>query len=119
MDKAIEELQLSLAQLDLLNRRSPKGGFEFLIIKKQNLKVKMYQEANHREPHVHIDYGKQNHTACFAIRDNRMLVGNLDRKYEKTIAEWINNHRDDLVELWTTAQSGGQVHELIVGIRNA
>ena len=45
MDKAIEELQLSLAQLDLLNRRSPKGGFEFLIIKKQNLKVKMYQDA--------------------------------------------------------------------------
>ena len=76
-------------------------------------------ETGHSEPHVHIDYGKQSHTASFAIRDGRMLAGNLDRKYEKTITEWIDNHRDTLGDLWTTAQSGEPINELIVGIRNA
>ena len=120
MNEAVDDLQSSLAQIDLFTRQSSGSGFiEFLVIRKQNLKVKMYQEQGHSEPHIHIDYGRQNHVASFAIRDGRLLSGSLDRKYKNTISGWIDTHRDSLVNLWATAQLGEPVDEIIVGIRGA
>lgn len=120
MNGAIEQLQDDLAQVDLFTRQSTRSGFlDFLVIKKQDLKVKMYQETGHSEPHVHIDYGNDNHVASFSISDGRRLCGNLDRKYERTIVTWIAENREDLYHLWSAAQVGKPVDEMLIGIRNA
>jgi hypothetical protein len=120
MDEAIGQLQREMAQIDLLIRqRSKSGSIEFLIIKKQNLKIKMYQEQGHSEPHVHIDYGNGNHVASFSVSDGRRLCGNLDRKYEKLVKLWIYTHKEQLNQLWIAAQSGSPVEEIIVGIKDA
>ena len=120
MDEAIGQLQTDLAQIDLLTRQTPRSDvIEFLVIKKQNLKIKMYQEQGHPEPHVHIDYGSQNHAASFSLADGRQICGNLDRKYEKPIASWITKHKASLNQLWLAVQSGNRTEEIVIGIRNA
>lgn len=119
MDKAIDQLQADLAQVDLFNRQSSRPGFtEILVIKKQNLKVKMYQETGHSEAHVHIDYGNDKHVASFSISNGRRLCGDLDRKYEKIISTWIAENREALNHLWAATQTGKPVGEILIGMRN-
>ena len=80
MDETIDALQDAFTHVDLLTRPASRPGLtEFLVIKKQNLKIKMYQEQGHPEPHVHIDYGCHNHVASFSVSDGERLCGNLDR----------------------------------------
>jgi hypothetical protein len=61
---------------------------ELLLVKLNELKVKMYQEAGHHTPHVHIDYGRHNHVASYAINEPKRLAGTLDTKYDRT-QSWI------------------------------
>lgn len=62
LDEEFYELQKLFAQKDLLaeKRRSSGGGFmEILLVKRQNMKIKIYQEKGHQLPHIHIDYGNK------------------------------------------------------------
>ena len=95
-----EELQKSMAEVDLYSRPSC-GGMEFLVLKLNNLKIKMYQEKGHQSPHVHIDYGKQTHTASYSINTGELLVGSMNRKYDKRIKEWVVNNQTKLDLLWS------------------
>lgn len=119
-DEEIKALQRSLAQVDLLNepRSSRSTGFiGFLVLKLQNLKVKMYQEKGHSTPHVHIDYGSQNHAASYAIGGGQRLVGNLPRRYDREIGSWLNENCDALLALWSAAQEGTDLQPLIMEIQ--
>jgi hypothetical protein len=117
LEEAAERLQYDLGLIDLLSRPSGSGkeGYaELMVVRLAPLKIKIYPEDGpHKEPHVHIDYGKRPHQASYAIRTGQCLVGNLDRKYEKKIQEWIEAHRDGLVEIWTTIKSGNDPEYLI------
>lgn len=114
-----KELQRQLATVDLLTR-PVRGGrqnsLELLLLKRGELKVKMYQEPGHALPHVHIDYGRKNHVASYSIDPAERLVGNLDKKYERVIAEWIDARKTVLLELWRTTQAGGDASALIVAL---
>jgi hypothetical protein len=66
----------------------------------------MYKESAHSRPHLHIDYGSQRHVASYAIDDGSRLAGQLDRKYDSSVSEWINKHKSELTEVWKAAQSG-------------
>jgi hypothetical protein len=119
MDKAIEQLQAKLGLIDLLTQETSRSGYtEFLVTKKQNLKIKMYKEPGHYRPNIHIDYGSHNHAAMFSLSDGKKLRGNLDRKYEESIVSWIAEHQIALNELWVAVQSGNPVEEILVGIKN-
>ena len=120
LDKSIDGLQVALAQVDLFTRQSSGSGFiEFLVIKKQNLKVKMYKEDGHSKPHIHIDYGSSNHAASYAISDGRRLAGSLHNKYERTIVDWLSENRESLLKLWNKTQSSKPIDELVLAIRKA
>ncbi len=115
----LEALQNQLAQVDLLTRHSHStraGDISFLLGKRDNLKFKMYQEPGHSLPHIHIDYGRQNHAASYRIDPPTRLIGNLDRKYDRSVLEWIKCRKDKLLEAWALVQAGGDpapiVHEL-------
>lgn len=119
LNKEFEELQRILAQRDLLTkpRRAAKSGFmEFLLAKRKNMKIKIYQEKGHHLPHIHIDYGKQQHAASFSIQTGSRLQGNLPKKYDKDINSWLKRNRDTVLDIWNALQVGGNHNEFITSL---
>ena len=117
LERDVSELQRQLAQVDLITdttRRRNKDAIEFLLLKRGNLKFKMYHEPRHNLPHIHIDYGRENHVASYAIDPASRLVGTLDRKYDRTVTEWISSHKEKLLKLWAVVQAGSEASDLVV-----
>ncbi|WP_373883704.1 DUF4160 domain-containing protein [Acinetobacter pittii] len=114
----VRNLQNSLGQIDFRSeprKRSSKNDFlEILLIKLKSLKIKMYQERSHNMPHIHIDYNNRNHIASYAIHDGKKIEGSLEKKYDKTISDWILKNQNDLMEIWTKLQDG-ENPEVIIG----
>jgi hypothetical protein len=117
--KAARELQHQFAMTDLMTRPSRGGGYtELLVIKLLAMKIKMYQERGpHKEPHVHIDYGEKNHVASYSIQTGRRIVGNLNRKYDQSIASWIADNAGALAELWNAMQAGEETERPVAALR--
>lgn len=76
----------------------PSGILEALLLKREQLKLKMYQENGHARPHFHVDYGTQNHAASYAIDTGERIEGDLHCKYDKAIVSWVGNNRDALLK---------------------
>ncbi len=115
-----EELQKQMAELDLPNSRSSNGPY-FLVLKLQNMKIKMYEEKHHQKPHIHIGYGVYEHAASFCIETGNRLIGNkkeLAKKYDKIIRNWISENKAELMTLWTVTQQGGNNETLIAALRS-
>lgn len=103
----LESLQHDLAFFDFLNRPSSAHGYlEHLLIKKENIKLKMYQEKGHHLPHFHVDYCKEIHTATYSIETGKRIEGTLSRKYDRTIGEWTQTNKDKLLGVWSALQAG-------------
>jgi hypothetical protein len=122
----LEILQYQLAQVDFLTTPSRSGNtsdLSFLLVKKDRLKFKMYQEPGHALPHIHIDYGNLFHAASYRIDPPSRLTGKLDRKFDKTIIEWIAQRKNKLLEAWALVQAGGDptnfTHELAGDIQQS
>lgn len=112
----LKKLQRSLAEIDLLTKpkiASSHGFTELLIVKLENIKIKIYQEQKHPLPHIHIDYANKNHVASFSIDPPNKIKGEIERKYEKAITEWLTTNKEILLEIWASAQTGGNPDSLI------
>lgn len=119
LEREVAELQNQLATVDLLARQgrsSRSDSFELLLLKRGELKVKMYQEPGHSLPHVHVDYGGRNHVATYSIEPLERLVGNLDRRYERAVTEWIAARSEQLLALWKATQEGVQNAQLVAAL---
>ena len=119
LEAELTELQRQMAEVDLRTEPRPHArpdAIEFLVLKFRNLKIKMYQEAGHHTPHVHVDYGREHHVASYSIAEARRLAGVLDSKYDREIVAWITKYRDVLLDAWTTSQSGQDPGPLIAKI---
>jgi Domain of unknown function (DUF4160) len=118
----VSELQRQLAQVDLLNDASRCGdgdAFELLLLKRDKLKFKMYQESKHKSPHIHIDYGHYNHVASYLINPAIRLKGDLERRYDKTVIDWISTNREILLAIWADIQTGAEVRQLLIELTGA
>ncbi|MCS7471474.1 DUF4160 domain-containing protein [Stieleria sp. ICT_E10.1] len=60
--------------------------------------------ADHNPPHFHAIYGSSE--AAIAIETGEILAGNLPRRARKLIVEWIELHRDELLDDWRRATNG-------------
>jgi len=80
--------------------------FERLVLKHENIKIKMYQEKQHARAHFHVDYGRNNHVATYAIDTGERIEGTLDRKYDKSVSAWATANRENLMAVWHALQSG-------------
>ena len=119
LKEELESLQNRLAQIDLLTRPSsrPSSGFtELLLVKLQDLKIKIYQERGHALPHVHIDYGKTHHIASFSISPAERIEGSLSKKYDKEIIAWISARREEILKIWSEMQQGNEPKTLIASL---
>lgn len=108
------KLQQDLGCVDMLSeRRRSSNGLELLIVKLQNLKLKIYEEPGHALPHIHVDYGKIPHAASYSIYPPARLVGQLDKKYDRAVTAWIARSQETLLALWQTLQTGGNPDSLL------
>lgn len=87
------------------------------VAKSNALKIKMYKE-DHYLPHIHIDYlNGNNHVASYSISDGKLISGNLSSKHNKAVVQWIEAHRDTLIELWDLLQNGSSYVDKVSEIK--
>ena len=106
LQKETEELKSSIELIELLTDqdKSNKGLLlEHLIKKFVNVKVKMYKE-HHKLPHVHIDIGKDKHSVSITIENQEILVGSIEKKYNKEVVNWIEKNKRNLLIIWNNMQ---------------
>ena len=116
LDEVCSELQKLFALRDFRTEKRPRSRSRFLevlLIKRQNMKLKIYQEKGHQLPHIHIDYGNKNHVASYSIETGQRLEGSLSKKFDNDVVSWLSNNRERVVEIWNTLQSGGSPTNLI------
>ena len=112
----LEKLQSEMALVDLFT--TPKRGklTEILLKNLQPLQMRMEQDKNHKMPHLHVSYGKNNHAASYDIQNGERIVGKLDNKYDKVVKSWITNHQEKLTNIWGEIQSGdSNAYNLSIG----
>ena len=116
LDEEFSELQRLFAQKDMLTERRPQtrsGFMEILLIKRKNMKFKIYQEKGHHLPHIHIDYGNKNHVASYSIETTQRLDGSLPKKYDKDVSSWLESNKEKVLEVWDVLQLG-KPHENLI-----
>lgn len=105
----LSSLQHSFAVIDFIHGDPIFAGanpvFEKLLIRCDNIKIKMYQER-HLRAHFHIDYGKRHHVASYAVDTGERLEGSLDKKYDRAVKDWTEKNRSQLNNIWLALQSG-------------
>lgn len=63
--------------------------------------VKMFFiKAEHQPPHIHVVYGEYN--ATFNIQTGEMMEGDLSPRAQKLVQEWLDIHREELIDMWNT-----------------
>ncbi len=109
LNAEFRSLQQHLGLIDMLmepRRPSKRRSMELLLLKVQKIKYKIYQEKTHPLPHIHIDYGKVNHAASYAIATGERLEGNIPKNYDETISNWVIRNKDKLLQIWIEVQNG-------------
>lgn len=59
---------------------------------------------DHAPPHIHARHGGLK--ALFDIRTGSVIAGGLSRRETQYVVDWINQHRDELMQNWERAVSG-------------
>lgn len=63
--------------------------------------IRMYfLESEHNPPHIHCEYGEFG--AAIDIRTLQILDGFLPTKEHRLVAEWMQFHQEELLDIWDT-----------------
>lgn len=115
MIEELKKLQDEFALIDLLSKQGNSSLYEILLKKLLPLEFRM-EPDQHGAPHIHINYGKEKHTASYRINDAVRVAGNLENKYDKTVRKWIADNQVKLKEIWNEMIAGNQhKYELLIG----
>ena len=65
--------------------------------------IKMFLKPKEHEPsHIHALYGE--YMGEFSIKTMQMIEGDLPRKAQELVCEWLSMHQDDLQAMWDQQQ---------------
>lgn len=65
--------------------------------------IKMFFKPKEHEPsHIHALYGE--YLGEFNIRTMDMIQGDLPKKAQELVREWLSLHRDELQRMWDAQQ---------------
>lgn len=65
--------------------------------------VKMFFKPKEHEPsHIHALYGE--YMGEFNIKTMEMIEGDLPKKAQELVCEWLSSHQDALQEMWDNQQ---------------
>lgn len=59
---------------------------------------------DHAPPHIHAEHGGLK--ALFDIRTGTVIAGRLSRRETRYVLQWIEMHRDELLQNWELAVQG-------------
>ena len=63
--------------------------------------IKMYFKPKEHEPsHIHALYGE--YMGEFNIKTLEMIQGDLPKKAQELVQEWLSVHQDELQEMWSS-----------------
>ncbi len=63
--------------------------------------IRMYfQQSEHNPPHIHAIYGDD--VAAIDFQKNEVIEGSLPPKAMEMVLEWVELHRDELLNIWNT-----------------
>lgn len=63
--------------------------------------IRMYfQQSEHNPPHIHAIYGDD--VAAIDFQKNEVIEGYLPPKAMEMVLEWVDIHRDELLNIWNT-----------------
>ncbi|MDO5555948.1 MAG: DUF4160 domain-containing protein [Clostridia bacterium] len=61
--------------------------------------IKMYFLGNeHNPPHIHAIYNKS--IALIDIQTINVIEGNLPKRAERLVKEWIKIHKNEIIDIW-------------------
>lgn len=61
--------------------------------------IKMFFKPKEHEPsHIHAVYG--DYLGAFDLKTGQMTVGDLPKKAQGLVKEWLDEHRDELQKMW-------------------
>lgn len=61
--------------------------------------IRMFFKPKEHEPsHIHVSYGE--YVGVFEIQTSKMLDGDLPKKAQELVKEWLGIHRSELQEMW-------------------
>lgn len=118
LSELARQLQQEIAIAEMRSPASRRGeqSLGFLVMKKKDLKLKIYQEPTHDRPHIHVDIGKSHHDCSFAIDPVELLAGYLTKEQMKTVIAFIERNREVLLKMWADLKAGGDGTELVAEI---
>ncbi len=65
--------------------------------------IKMFFKPKEHEPsHIHALYGE--YIGEFNIKSMEMIQGDLPKKAQELVVEWLSSHQDALQEMWDSQQ---------------
>ena len=63
--------------------------------------IKMFfKPKEHESSHIHALYGE--YMGCFNIKTMQMTEGDLPKKAQELVTEWLEMHQNELQEMWET-----------------
>lgn len=63
--------------------------------------IKMFFKPKEHEPsHIHALYGE--HIGIFDLKSLTMVEGDLPKKAQELVCEWLQEHQQTLLEMWQT-----------------
>ena len=63
--------------------------------------IKMFFKPKEHEPsHIYALYGE--YVGEFNIMSKEMIVGDLPRKAQELVVEWLSEHQEELQSMWDT-----------------
>ena len=65
--------------------------------------------SDHNPPHFHAWYG--DYKVTISIKDG-IVKGEMPGRALRLILEWLDLHRDELMENWMRAQNGGTLEKI-------
>jgi len=61
--------------------------------------IKMFFKPKEHEPsHIHALYG--DYIGIFDLKTHEMTMGDLPKKAQELVKEWLGNNREELLEMW-------------------
>jgi hypothetical protein len=75
------------------------------------LGIKIYMYFNdHDPPHFHAKYNE--FRGKVSIEDLRLIEGKLPNRVMALILEWVNEHRNELMENWNSLRETGKYQKI-------
>ena len=66
--------------------------------------------SDHQPPHFHVKY---NEYECWITIEDGIITGKLPRRALRLVYEWLDLHKDELMDNWNRLQNSEAPHKIV------